>query len=76
MIWNDLSSGDWLGAGMSMGTHDEETETFFSGSEVVVANVGRGVEHPAYTHHQKTVVVDEGERLVSYLGGIDLTDGR
>jgi phospholipase D1/2 len=62
-----------------MGTHDEETEQFFAGTPVTVANVGRanvdwgGI---VYTHHQKTVVLDRGDRVVSYLGGIDLTDGR
>ena len=75
LIWNDLSSADWLGAGQ-MGTHDEDTETFFAGTEVVVANVGRGWGKVVYTHHQKTVVMDSGDTIISYLGGIDLTDGR
>jgi len=75
LIWNDLSSADWLGAGQ-MGTHDEATETFFAGTSVVVANVGRGWGKVVYTHHQKTVVMDSGDTIVSYLGGIDLTDGR
>jgi len=36
----------------------------------------------SYTHHQKSVVLDEPSKiggqstLVAYLGGIDLTDGR
>lgn len=75
LIWNDLSSADWVGAGQ-MGTHDEETEAYFSGTEVVVANVGRGWNHIVYTHHQKTVVVDQEDRIISYIGGVDLTDGR
>jgi len=75
LIWNDASSADWLGAGQ-MGTHDEETEEFFAGTKVVVANVGRGWGGMVYTHHQKTVVMDQGGAVVSYLGGIDLTDGR
>ena len=35
-----------------------------------------------YTHHQKTVIADaeiadsDKRRLVGYIGGIDLTDGR
>ena len=44
--------------------------------QVVVANVGRGWGGMVYTHHQKTVVMDQGGAVVSYLGGIDLTDGR
>ena len=75
LIWNDLSSADWLGAGQ-MGTHDEDTERFFAGTSVVVANVGRGWGKVVYTHHQKTVVMDSGDTVVSYLGGVDLTDGR
>jgi len=75
LIWNDLSSADWVGAGQ-MGTHDEETEHYFTGTGVTVANVGRGLDHVVYTHHQKTVIMDSGDRIISYLGGIDLTDGR
>ena len=59
-----------------MGTHDEDTETFFAGTSVVVANVGRGWGKVVYTHHQKTIVMDSGDTIVSYLGGVDLTDGR
>ena len=37
---------------------------------------------PVFTHHQKTVVVDaeiagsDKRRLVGFIGGVDLTDGR
>ena len=92
MTWNEKSNDQGLLAGM-MGTHDEDTDKYFKGSEVVVANVprmkkswlGLGGQFVStlYTHHQKTVVCDaeigDGSgrrRLVGFVGGIDITDGR
>ncbi|KAH9603039.1 hypothetical protein KSS87_004185 [Heliosperma pusillum] len=75
-----------------MGTHDEDTVDYFRGSKVLCARCPRipdkgrsalqGVESEAvFTHHQKTVVVDcestgGNRRIVSFVGGIDLCDGR
>ena len=91
MVWNEALSTDVYTPGV-MGTHDEETRIFFDGSEVEVVlaprskNKGKLLEtnfvSTCYTHHQKCVIVDaeeEGEekrRLVAFVGGIDLTDGR
>ena len=91
MTWNDRSNDGGLMDGM-MGTHDEATEEFFSGTGVVTANVPRSKVGMAgefvstcYTHHQKTVIVDaaplagsttDQRRLVAFLGGLDITDGR
>ncbi|KAL9226761.1 hypothetical protein vseg_002535 [Gypsophila vaccaria] len=75
-----------------MGTHDEETIAYFKDSKVQcfrcprITAVGRSMIQGAegstlFTHHQKTVVVDcenaGGKRaIVSFVGGIDLCDGR
>ena len=91
MTWNDRSNDGGLHYGM-MGTHDEATEDFFAGTDVVTANVPRSKVGMAgefvstcYTHHQKTVIVDaaplagsatDQRRLVAFLGGLDITDGR
>ncbi|PIN16225.1 Phospholipase D [Handroanthus impetiginosus] len=75
-----------------MQTHDEETRRFFKHSSVQVLLCPRvaGKRHSwvkqrevevIYTHHQKTVVVDADagnnrRKIVAFLGGLDLCDGR
>ncbi|XP_052170183.1 phospholipase D beta 2-like isoform X2 [Diospyros lotus] len=75
-----------------MQTHDEETRRFFKHSSVQVLLCPRmaGKKHSwmkqrevgaIYTHHQKTIIVDvdsgnNKRRLVAFLGGLDLCDGR
>ncbi|KAK6162427.1 hypothetical protein DH2020_002268 [Rehmannia glutinosa] len=75
-----------------MQTHDEETRRFFKHSSVQVLLCPRvaGKRHSwvkqrevgvIYTHHQKTVVVDADagnnrRRIIAFLGGLDLCDGR
>ncbi|XP_021279603.1 phospholipase D beta 2-like [Herrania umbratica] len=75
-----------------MQTHDEETRRFFKHSSVQVLLCPRiaGKRHSwikqkevgtIYTHHQKTVIVDAdaGEnrrKIIAFLGGLDLCDGR
>ncbi|KAI3693333.1 hypothetical protein L6452_33168 [Arctium lappa] len=75
-----------------MATHDEETRHFFKNSSVQVLLVPRmaGKRHSwikkqevgtIYTHHQKTVIVDADagygrRRIVAFVGGLDLCDGR
>ncbi|CAL4138873.1 unnamed protein product [Meganyctiphanes norvegica] len=91
MVWNEALSTDLWTPGV-MGTHDEETRQFFDGSDVEVflaprrKNKAKMMEtnfvSTCYTHHQKCVIIDaeaEGEdrrRLIAFMGGIDLTDGR
>ncbi|KAI3985531.1 hypothetical protein MKX01_033845 [Papaver californicum] len=75
-----------------MATHDEETRRFFKHSSVQVLLCPRsaGKRHSwakqretetIYTHHQKTVIVDDDagnnrRKLVAFIGGLDLCDGR
>ncbi|KAJ0717438.1 putative phospholipase D [Helianthus annuus] len=74
-----------------MATHDEETRRFFKHSSVQIILVPRiaGKRHSwmkqqeanIYTHHQKTVIVDTDagygkRRIVAFVGGLDLCDGR
>ncbi|KAL6495445.1 Phospholipase D beta 1 [Orobanche gracilis] len=75
-----------------MQTHDEETRRFFKHSSVQVLLCPRvaGKRHSwmkqrevgvIYTHHQKTIIVDADagnnrRRIVGFLGGLDLCDGR
>ncbi|XP_059634077.1 phospholipase D beta 1-like isoform X2 [Cornus florida] len=75
-----------------MQTHDEETRRFFKNSSVKVLLCPReaGKRHSwmkqrevgtIYTHHQKSVIVDADagnnrRRIISFLGGLDLCDGR
>ena len=90
MTWNEKSNDTGLIAGI-MGTHDEATLEFFRDSEVVCTNVPRWKESwlglegqfvgTFYTHHQKIVVCDTeaetgGRRLLGFVGGIDITNGR
>ncbi|KAF5732990.1 Phospholipase D beta 1 isoform 1 [Tripterygium wilfordii] len=75
-----------------MATHDEETRRFFKHSSVQVLLCPRiaGKRHSwvkqrevgtIYTHHQKTVIVDADagnnqRRIIAFVGGLDLCDGR
>ncbi|KAA8520561.1 hypothetical protein F0562_014817 [Nyssa sinensis] len=75
-----------------MQTHDEETRRFFKHSSVQVLLCPRvaGKRHSwlkqrevgmMYTHHQKTVIVDADagnnrRRIIAFLGGLDLCNGR
>ncbi|KAI3711347.1 hypothetical protein L2E82_41358 [Cichorium intybus] len=75
-----------------MATHDEETRRFFKHSSVHVLLCPRmaGKKHSwmkkkevgtIYTHHQKTVIVDTDagngkRRIISFIGGLDLCNGR
>ncbi|KAK1418720.1 hypothetical protein QVD17_27866 [Tagetes erecta] len=74
-----------------MATHDEETWRFFKNSSVQVLLDPRiaGKRHSwikkqevnIYTHHQKTVIVDTDagygkRRILAFVGGLDLCDGR
>ncbi|XP_024394279.1 phospholipase D delta [Physcomitrium patens] len=75
-----------------MGVHDEETKSFFRNSAVRCVLSPRYADSKLswfrqqvvgtlYTHHQKTVIVDSQgpgnkRKLTSFLGGLDLCDGR
>lgn len=89
MVWNEKLSTE-SSPGL-MGTHDEETRTYFAGTGVEAVMVSRMKKEgvlasnfvgTCYTHHQKTVICDaeiEGSdlrRIVAFIGGLDITDGR
>jgi len=67
MTWNEKSNDGGLMEGM-MGTHDEDTNEYFKGTDVICTNVPRQKDSwlglggqfvgTMYTHHQKTVVCD------------------
>lgn len=95
LVWDDRTSVDLLKKDGLMATHDEETENFFSGTDVHCVLCPRNPDDGGsiiqdlqistmFTHHQKIVVVDsempsggsEKRRIVSFVGGIDLCDGR
>ncbi|XP_064983700.1 phospholipase D alpha 1-like [Musa acuminata AAA Group] len=75
-----------------MKTHDEETFKFFKGTKVKcfrcsrnadpsLAFVQNGELKLMFSHHQKTVSLDApsgdgASKVVSFVGGIDLSDGR
>ena len=86
LTWNEHNMFDGM-----MGTHDEDTMEFFRGTDVICSNVPREKESwlglggtfvsTCYTHHQKTILADTAaengkRRLVAYVGGLDITDGR
>ncbi len=88
MVWNEKLSTE-RSPGL-MGTHDEETRLFFNGTGVKCVLVSRAKREgilasefvgTCYTHHQKTVIVDEDDgagsrRVAAFIGGLDITDGR
>lgn len=95
LVWDDRTSVDLLKKDGLMATHDEETESYFQGSEVHCVLCPRNPDDGGsfiqdlqistmFTHHQKIVVVDsdlpsgepDRKRVVSFVGGIDLCDGR
>uniref|UniRef100_A0A7S2SC01 phospholipase D n=1 Tax=Mucochytrium quahogii TaxID=96639 RepID=A0A7S2SC01_9STRA len=67
MVWDDLSSNRFFKTGM-MGTFDEQVVDYFKGTGVVAVKVPRiakaGIIESfskgtfAYTHHQKTIIMD------------------
>lgn len=68
-----------------MNTHDEETKAFFQNTGVIVKlsyREGSKSSGFLWTHHQKSVILDEAIpdsdkfRVVAYVGGLDLCDGR
>ena len=95
MVWSEKTSGDIIGEKGVMGTHDMETFNRFKNTKVHCALAPRELSiheftdvlqnefsSGAYTHHQKSVIVDAENpagrlrRLVAFVGGLDLTGGR
>ncbi|XP_047325176.1 phospholipase D gamma 1-like [Impatiens glandulifera] len=95
LVWDDPTSRSILGIKTEgiMKTNDEETRRFFKHSSVQVLpsprSAGKGHSFvkkqevgTIYTHHQKTVIVDEDSgfynkrKIIAYVGGLDLCLGR
>ena len=90
LVWNEALNDTPLWAG-KMGTHDEETRSYFEDSNVHCILARRqhaegGVQNAfstaCYTHHQKTVICDAEDeesglrRVIAFIGGLDITNGR
>ncbi|PUZ45525.1 hypothetical protein GQ55_8G230700 [Panicum hallii var. hallii] len=95
LVWDDPTSALNLGLLPSqMGTNDVNTFNYFRGSRVQcvpcprspddAASFAQGLKTFAFSHHQKSVVVDvkggpgDGgrRRIACFVGGLDLTNGR
>ncbi|KAL4193027.1 hypothetical protein AMTRI_Chr06g174810 [Amborella trichopoda] len=79
MLWDDETSLRGIKNSGVMRTHDEDAFAYFKHSKVVCRLCPRvHAKAPAvFAHHQKTIVADDaGRALVSFVGGVDLCDGR
>ncbi|KAK4753916.1 hypothetical protein SAY87_002020 [Trapa incisa] len=88
LVWDDPTSFQVLNKDGVMTTHDEDTKKYFQESGVHCVLCRREskkgqslIRSLMFTHHQKTIVVDSGDvsqkrRIVSFIGGLDLCDGR
>ncbi|KAG2563444.1 phospholipase D alpha 2-like [Panicum virgatum] len=92
LVWDDPTSVLNLGViPGQMGTNDADTFSYFRGSRVQcvpcprspddAASFAQGLKTLAFSHHQKSVVVDVAgdggrRRVACFVGGLDLTNGR
>ncbi|KAF7817249.1 phospholipase D alpha 1-like [Senna tora] len=90
LVWDDRTSNEELRKDGLMETHDQETAEYFRNTKVRCVLCPRNPDNgrsriqgfevsTMFTHHQKTVIVDtssQKRRIVSFVGGIDLCDGR
>lgn len=84
MLWNDETSLPILKNKGLMRTHDEDAFAYFNHSKVVCKLCPRSHnKFPTFfSHHQKTITIDiksmnPSEReIMSFIGGLDLCDGR
>ena len=94
LVWNEKLSTE-MTPGL-MGTHDEDTRSYFEDTDVECHLIPRikpckgftsffqdQFVQTCYTHHQKTLILDapasgedERPRVIAFVGGLDLTDGR
>ncbi|XP_058780206.1 phospholipase D alpha 4-like [Vicia villosa] len=85
MIWDDETSLPLIKNKGVMNTHDEDAFAYFKHTKVVCRKCPR-LHHKfptIFAHHQKTVTVDtkapnsvNDREIMSFLGGLDLCDGR
>ncbi|CAI9114301.1 OLC1v1014990C1 [Oldenlandia corymbosa var. corymbosa] len=85
LIWNDETSLPGIKNQGMMRTHDEDCSAYFKHTKVVCKLCPRLHDKfpTAFSHHQKTITVDtrvqqtlSGREIMSFLGGLDLCDGR
>ena len=92
MTWNDRSNDGGLLDGMMGTHDEETLEYFAGSGVICAnvprtkkswLGLGGTFVSTCYTHHQKTIIVDaptlgssDSRRLVTFLGGLDITDGR
>ncbi|OIW15899.1 hypothetical protein TanjilG_04434 [Lupinus angustifolius] len=85
MIWDDETSLPFIKNKGVMNTHDEDAFSYFKHTKVICRKCPR-LHHKfptLFAHHQKTITMDTrvhnsvNEReIMSFLGGVDLCDGR
>ena len=92
MTWNDRSNDGGLLDGMMGTHDEETLDYFAGSGVICAnvprtkkswLGLGGTFVSTCYTHHQKTIIVDappvkagDQRRLVAFLGGLDITDGR
>ncbi|KAL4310883.1 hypothetical protein GQ457_01G008940 [Hibiscus cannabinus] len=86
LVWDDKTSHSkfFINTEGVMQTHDEETRKFFKNSLAFSNNrhaLFDQVVGTLFTHHQKCVIVDtqasgNNRKITSFIGGLDLCDGR
>ncbi|KAL4589235.1 hypothetical protein LXL04_002141 [Taraxacum kok-saghyz] len=85
MIWDDETSLPFIKNKGVMGTHDEDAFAYFKNTKVICILSPRLAHNfpTLFTHHQKTITMDtrgysssSKRELISFIGGIDLCDGR
>ncbi|XP_020224395.1 phospholipase D alpha 4 [Cajanus cajan] len=85
MIWDDETSLPFIKNKGVMNTHDEDAFAYFKHTKVVCRKCPR-LHHKfptLFAHHQKAITVDtrtpnsvHAREIMSFLGGLDLCDGR
>ncbi|KNA04243.1 hypothetical protein SOVF_201460 [Spinacia oleracea] len=85
MLWNDETSIPLIKNKGLMKTHDEDAFAYFKNTRVICRLCPRlHNKFPTFfSHHQKTITVDtrvenspRNRELMSFIGGVDLCDGR
>lgn len=85
MLWGDETSLPFIKNVGVMRTHDEDALAFFTHTKVVckLSRRLRPKAPPLFSHHQKTITVDTKSHvnptkreIMSFVGGLDLCDGR
>ncbi|XP_061374634.1 phospholipase D alpha 4-like [Gastrolobium bilobum] len=85
MLWDDETSLPLIKNKGVMNTHDEDAFAYFNHTKVICRKCPR-LHHKfptLFAHHQKTITVDtkahksvNDRELTSFVGGLDLCDGR